>query len=164
LEISEEELYRGVSVDYLFNGERPLFGDLFEICGYINPNFPPTGKFNFSRLEELQFSQVDDYFAVQALSDEGDDVVIWLYPLIRNEAVDHHPGPFDGIRIEFNVLRNPGHRKGHFIKVCKNLERELNVSSDLSIEDIEAKIEAITAYWKAKNIESGSVEALEIDY
>jgi hypothetical protein len=153
VEISEKELYEGVSVDYVFIGDKPLFGDLFEVCGYVNPNFPPTGKFKFSDLEGLQFSQVDDYFGVRSLSDEGDDVVVWLYPIVEDEVVHHHPGPFDGMRIDYNVLRNPNHRNAHFIKICQALETKLNVSSNLSIEEM-----------KDNNIEQGSDGAMEIDY
>ena len=106
--VTENELYMGISVDYQFNKEKPSFGDLFEICGYINPNFPPTGKFNFTEFKELQFLQVDDYFGVQSLSDQDDedDIIIWLYPTVNNEVVEHYTGEFDGIRVEYNVLRN----------------------------------------------------------
>jgi hypothetical protein len=99
----------------LFTNPQPMFGDLFPICGDSHPNFPPTGSFEFERLADLQFSQVDDYFGVQANSDEGEDVPIWLYPLVDGEPVHHHPGPFDGVRLEYNVLRNPVRRAEHFL-------------------------------------------------
>src|SRR5687768_1500602 len=106
-ELSEEMLYAGVSVDILFGTHRPTFGDLFLICGQDHPRFPPSGRFAFDQLADLQFEQVDDYFGVPSLTDDGDDVVVWLYPLVAGEVVDHHPGPFDGIRLDYNVLRNP---------------------------------------------------------
>ena len=117
--LSEDDYYEGVFVDLIFNGEQPKFGDLFQICGYDNPNFTPSGNFPFDKLDELEFSQVDDYFGVQALSGEGDDVAVWLFPLINNEVVHHNPGPFHGLRISYNVLRNPIKRSKHFLLVVK---------------------------------------------
>ena len=70
MEINEKELYEGISIDYTFIGDKPLFGDLFQICGYDNPNFPPSGVFNFDSLKELQFSQIDDYFGVRSVADD----------------------------------------------------------------------------------------------
>jgi len=86
-ELTEEECYEGVGVDLVFENQGPTFGDLFVICGYENPNFPPSKNFHFDK-----FSQIDDYFGVQTLSDEGDDVSVWLFPLVDGEVVDHNPG------------------------------------------------------------------------
>ena len=163
-DVTEEEMYEGLTIDFQFNGEKPLFGDLFEICGYVNPNFPPTGNFSFSKFGDLQFSQVEDYFGVGSLTDEGEDVVVWLYPLVNNKVVDHNPGPFDGIRLEYNVLRNPIHRAEHFIKICRTFEIDLNVTLSRSIEEVKIRIQERTDYWKNKNIEPGSEKAMEIDY
>ena len=92
-EITEQECYEGVEVDLIFDGRGPMFGDLFTICGFENPNFPPSREFPFEKFEDLQYSQVDDYFGVETLSDEGDDIAVWLYPLVNGQIVDHHPGP-----------------------------------------------------------------------
>ena len=81
-DLPEELLYEGVIVDIAFGVPGPMFGDLFLICGYDNPNFPPSGRYAFDTLEDLQFSQVDDYFGVESMADDGDDVVVWLYPLV----------------------------------------------------------------------------------
>src|SRR6266404_2192821 len=118
-DLPEGLLYGGVSVDVLFADPRPSFGDLFLICGETHPRFPPTGEFGFERLADLQFEQVDDYFGIRSLTDEGDDVPIWLYPVVDGEAVNHHPGPFDGVRLEFSVLRNPVHRAEHFLRCVR---------------------------------------------
>lgn len=56
-DLPKNALYEGAEVDFQFGEVRPGFGDLFEICGYENPNFPPSGKFDFEALSELQFSQ-----------------------------------------------------------------------------------------------------------
>jgi hypothetical protein len=85
-----------VQLDLSFSGAKPSFGDLFQICGDTHPRFPPSGHFDFQSLADLGIEQVDDYFAV---TDDGDPV-IWIFPLVGGEVVDHHPGPFDGLRLE----------------------------------------------------------------
>ena len=161
--MTEEELYEGISVDFKFTKTGPVLGDLFTICGYENPNFPPLKKYPFEKLTDLQFSQIDDYFGVQNLSDEGDDVVIWLYPLIDDEIVDHHTGPFEGLRISYNILRNPSRMAKHLYLVIQKFEEILGVSSSVSLENVKEKVNSIQQYWTKKNITPGSVEALEID-
>src|SRR5260370_26031911 len=115
-DLPDDMLYQGVSIDIAFGPSRPVFGDLFLICGDIHPKFPPSGAFGFDSLADLQFEQVDDYFGVRSLNDEGDDVPIWLYPLADGEAVYHHPDPFDGVRLDYNILRNPVRRADHYLK------------------------------------------------
>ena len=83
-------------VDLLFLTPKPSFGDVFLICGEQHPKFPPTGSFGFNELSDLGIEQVDDYFAICA---EGEPVV-WIFPLVKGQAVAHHQGPYDGIRIE----------------------------------------------------------------
>ena len=46
-DIPEDVLYQGISVDIAFGDSRPVFGDLFLICGDTHPNFPPSGSFAF---------------------------------------------------------------------------------------------------------------------
>jgi hypothetical protein len=170
-DLPESALYEGVEVDLLFKDPLPGFGDLFLICGYENPNFPPSGNFNFHLLEYLQFSQVDDYFGVQSLSDEGDDVVVWLYPLVAGSVVDHHPGPFDGLRVAYNVLRNPLNRAERFIHVIEAFLEKLRVELRYrtreergGLSDIKRDIEAIAEYWQGQSISVGSDDALCVDY
>lgn len=161
--------YEGIVVDLLFGDDRPEFGDLFTICGYENPNFPPSGRFDFKRFENLQFSQVDDYFGVQTTSGEGDDVAVWLFPLVDGEIVHHHPGPFDGIRLGYNVLRNPIERSEHFIMSVKTLSERLPVNMVYrgwlgGLEQIKKDIQAIESSWRGEGIEVGTHEALEVDH
>lgn len=91
-------------VDLTFGSVKPGFGDVFLLCGDRHPDFPPTGCFGFDQLANLGIEQVDDYFAVSA---DGDPVV-WIFPLVKGQVVAHHPGPFDGIRIE---LGDRSHRE-----------------------------------------------------
>lgn len=91
-------------IDLLFRDPKPMFGDLFTICGDEHPDFPPTGNFSFATLAALGIEQTDDYFAVHV----DVDPVIWIFPLIKGQVVEHHPGPFDGLRLS---LDRPSHKK-----------------------------------------------------
>lgn len=82
--------------DLMFVGAKPTFGDLFLVCGQTHPSFPPTGQHKFAELADLGFDQVDDYFAICR---DGDPQV-WLYPLVNGRIVEHHAGPYDGVRLE----------------------------------------------------------------
>ncbi len=172
--LPEDMLYQGVSVDIAFDNPRPSFGDLFRICGDTHPRFPPTGEFHFDRLAELQFDQVDDYFGVRSLTDEGDDVPVWLFPLVGGEVVDHHPGPFDGVRLSYNVLRNPERRADHFLRCVQEFaalgvgvayrSRVVSLGSPPDLSPVQADIAAIAQHWAAEGIVVGSHDALVIDY
>jgi len=174
-ELDDEAMHEGVAVDLIFRGDGPTFGDLVVMCGYENPSFPPSGRFDFAAFENLQFTQVDDYFGVQSLSDVGDDVAIWLYPLADGEVVHHHPGPFEGLRLTYCPLRNPPSRGEHFLTVVSRLASELPV--DLfyqtrklqlpvpdAVEQLRRDIAAIEAHWNQAGIPPGSSAALAIDF
>lgn len=173
-DLSENMLYEGVSIDIGFGPAKPMFGDLFLICGDRHPGFSPSGTFAFDRLADLQFDQADDYFGVRTLNDEGDDVAIWLYPLIDAEPVHHNPGPFDGIRLSYNVLRNPARRADHYLKCVAAFAEfgannfycsrgiELGMPPDLS--PVRADIDAIVRSWASRGIVVGSDAALEVDF
>ncbi|SFB81771.1 hypothetical protein [Streptomyces aidingensis] len=107
-------------VDVLFTkAQRPRFGDLFLICGYENPNFPPRDP-RWASLGDLQFEQVDDYFAVRVY---GDEPVIWLYPLVAGAEVHHHPGPFDGLRLTYVPELHSEERAAHFAHAVDGFSR-----------------------------------------
>jgi hypothetical protein len=173
-DLTDDLLYQGASVDIAFGPHRPKFGDLFQICGARHPNIPPTGNFTFDSLGDLQFEQIDDYFGVRALNDEGDDVPIWLYPLVEGEPVYHHPGPFDGVRLDYNILRNPARRADHYLMCVAALAKfgsstfyrsrgqELGSPPDLSM--LRADIDAVRKHWSSQGIEVGSSEALRQDF
>jgi hypothetical protein len=108
-----------MQVDLEFGTVKPSFGDVFELCGDTHPRFPPSGQFEFGSLADLGIEQVDDYFAV---TDDGDPV-IWVFPLVAGEIVDHHPGPFDGLRLE---LSEPGHEE-RFERCVARFKEALNL-------------------------------------
>lgn len=83
-------------VDLMFVDAKPAFGDLFLVCGRTHPSYPPSGQYQFAELSDLGFDQVDDYFAICS---DGDPQV-WLYPLVNGHVVEHHAGPYDGLRLE----------------------------------------------------------------
>ena len=83
-------------VDLAFDIIKPSFGDVFLLCGFDHPLFPSTGNFGFGELADLGVEQVDDYFAIC----EDGDPFIWIFPLMRGNVIEHHPGPYDGLRIE----------------------------------------------------------------
>ena len=167
-------LTEGASIDIYFAPERPIFGDLVLVCGYKHPTFPPSGKFAFDSLADLQFDQVDDYFGVRSLNDEGAQVPIWLYPLVDGEPVDHHPGPFDGVRLDYNILRNPIRRAEHYLTCVAAFakfgartlyrSREIDLGSPPDLSGVRADIDAVVQHWAAQSIEVGSTESLEIDF
>ena len=170
--VSDEKFYDGVVVEIAFSDRRPTFGDLFEICGDIHPNFPPTGTFQFSALADLQFEQVDDYFGVRSLTDEGDDVVVWLFPLVEGVPIHHHDGPFDGLRLKYNVLRNPVRHADHFLRCVQELAAigsavkycgdELDNGHDVG--PIRRDIDTIVRHWASKGNVVGSSQALQLDH
>ena len=107
-------------IDLTFDGEKPHFGDVFLLCGDQHPRFLPTGAPGFDELTDLGVEQVDDYFAICA----DDEPVVWIYPLVKGQVVHHHPGPFDGIRIEL-VDRS---RKKLWIKCMTRFKETLRVT------------------------------------
>ena len=171
---SDEMLYSGVSVEVTFEGRRPTFGDLFCICGEPHPRFPPSGFFHFETLEDLQFSQVDDYFGVRSLGEEGDDVAIWLYPILHNEPVHHSSGPFEAVRIEFCVLRNPVRHASHFLQCIERIaalgssvhyrSRDISLGRPPHLASVKNDIDMIVEHWSNVGILVGSGAALEIDF
>lgn len=170
--VLETAVYSGVTIDLIFNDKQPMFGDLLLICGYTHSNFPASGNFQFDKLSQLGFSQVDDYFGIR--KDDG-RVLVWLYPLVGNEDVYHHPGPFTGLRLKYSILRNSPEHMSLFLKVVRLFTQYLDVKvlynlrntnlghpPDMTI--VEHDIGQIIGFWKEKNIETGSEEALKIAY
>jgi hypothetical protein len=173
-ELPEDLLYQGVSVDIAFADPQPSFGDLFRICGDTHRLFPPTGEFGFERLADLQFEQVGDYFGVRSLTDEGTDVPIWLYPVVDGEPVHHHAGPFDGVRLEYSVLRNPVRRAEHFLRCVHEFaalgsgvryrSRNRLLGSQPDLTPLRDDIAAVVQHWAEQGVTVGSSDALAVDY
>ena len=162
------------SVDVRFVAPGPVLGDLLLMCGRTDPGFPPSGRFAFDSLTGLGFEQVDDYFGVRAPDGEGSDVPVWLYPLVNDQPMDHHAGPFTGIRLEYSVLRNPLRRAQHFLKCVEAfaafgtrvhyVSRGIDPSMPTDLEQVRADIDDVALYWADEGIEVGSDDALEADF
>lgn len=169
---TDEMLHAGIRVDFLFPKRGPKFGDLLLACERKHPRFPPTKSLHFEQLADLQFDQVDDYFGVRGFGGEGDDVPIWLFPLIGGEPVHHHEGPFEGMRLAYNVLRNPEYRVEHFL-TCVNrfatiAGRIVYRGEEVAAAELEGRVRgdiaAVVQHWVGEGIVVGSNEALEIDF
>jgi hypothetical protein len=164
----------GIAVDLCFEGEKPTFGDLLQICGDTHPEFPPSGRFNFKALSPHGFQQVDDYYGIKSSGKEGTDVVIWLFPLVGGEEVCHHHGPYDGVRLAFNILLNSPRRAKDFTKVISAFAQTLKTRNRYPLRDldlgnppdlgvIEQDIEKVIQFWKSQGIKPGSEAALEVE-
>jgi hypothetical protein len=167
--MTEDFALESLTVDVVFNNDKPLFGDLFLICGGKHPLFPPTRKFNLESIATFGFEQVDDYFGIRSKNEDGDDVTIWLYPMIKNLDVYHHPGPFDAVRLDYNVLRNPWSKLELFLSVIQAWQALPHTTSHYKskqenvLERLRKDAEIIQKYWQEQGITIGSSEALEMD-
>jgi len=169
----EDAAYEGLSVDLVFSGDGPLFGDLFLLSGDEHPSFSPSGRFPFRELAHLGFQQVDDYFGIPSEADEGDDVVVWLFPVVDGDTVDHHPEPYSAVRLDYSVLRNPVNTLGAFLRCVEVLVSHLDVQLVYSTRDTKLSLAAalaaiksdalqIVEHWSSEGITPGSSEALEV--
>lgn len=172
--LPESLLYQGIEIDIFFDTFQPNIGDLLLLCDIRSPKTPPSGKFSFDLLADLQFDKIDDYFGIRTIGEEGADVAVWLYPLIKGQPVCNHPGPFDGFRLSYNILRNPIRRAYHFLKCvaeigdfgCQTIyrNRTIDLGTPPQLSGVHADIDAVVSYWSAKGIKVGSDKALEIDF
>ena len=145
-----------------------------QICGELHPSLPTSEQFDFKPLADLGFSQIDDYFGIPSKSDDGDDVIVWLFPLKGGQAVHHDPGSFDGVRLTYSVLSNPTSRQPLFEQVLKTMaslthSSPLYVARDLELGPpdlsmLVADMDSIAKHWREQGIEPGSDEAMQIDY
>ncbi|WP_299123868.1 hypothetical protein [uncultured Winogradskyella sp.] len=162
--------FEGIRIDFQFNSDKPTFGDLFLIVGFENPDYLPNSR-EFEKLVELEFEQVDDYFGIRNKTDIGDDIKIWLFPIINGEEVYDNQGPFDAIRITYGVLRNDQKTAKLFKKIFDSINSKLDVTPTIEgkrIENFEEINEIITKtiqYCKEElKVEPGSVKALQLDW
>jgi hypothetical protein len=123
----------------------------------------------------LGFEPADDYLGIRNDGDAGDDVVVWLFPIVDDQEVDHHPGPFHALRLSYSVLRNPVVKAAVFHSAVEELGRVFGVPGEYSLRGtrlgspadlavLRKDIDAIVEHWRSKGIEPGSDEALEVDY
>lgn len=162
--------FEGINIDFKFNSDKPTFGDLFLIVGYENPNFPPNSK-EFENLQDLGFDQVDDYFGIRNDSDIGDDVKIWMFPLIDGEEVYHNEGPFDAIRLNYMVVRNDTKTADLFEKTFNSVTANLNVTPRFNgqpidgFANIKKTINETIQYCRQElKVEPGSDESLQLEW
>ncbi|RYX85840.1 hypothetical protein EON83_03545 [bacterium] len=171
----EEVIYHGFNIRLSFLYEKPTFGDLFMIRGFDHPLFPPTDRFNFAALENLGFDQVDDYFGIPNHEEDGGDVKVWLSPLVNDQSVYHHHGPFDGLELSYCARRNPPHNTRLFLEVISEFAQRLPVdvlytlrNQDLgnppNLASVRKDIEHVIAYWRAQDIEPGSSAAMRLTF
>lgn len=162
--------FEGINIDFKFKSDKPTFGDLFLIVGYENPNFLPTSR-EFENLQNLGFEQVDDYFGIRNTSDIGDDIRIWLFPIINGEEVYHNEGPFDAIRLNYVIVRNNKETAVLFEKAFNAIKAKLNVSPTLkgqtidNYDNIKKTINETIKYCReVLKVEPGSNEALQLEW
>jgi hypothetical protein len=162
--------FEGISVDFNFKSDKPTFGDLFLIVGYENPNFPPNSS-EFESLQNLGFEQVDDYFGIRNTGDIGDDVKIWMFPIINDEEVYHNEGPFDAIRLNYVIVRNNEETEVLFEKAFNSITTNLNVTPTLNgqpinnYDNIKKTIKDAIQYCKQElKVEPGSDNALQFEW
>ena len=166
----EELAFEGINIDFRFKNDKPTFGDLFLICGYDNPNFPANSK-EFEKLSELKFEQVDDYFGIRNPTEIGDDVLVWLFPIINDEEVYHNEGPFDAIRINYVVIKNEKAKTKLVEDIYNSFNKHLDVDVYFEgnrIDDYSAiskKLTEVIEYCdKELKVEPGSDKAMELEW
>ncbi len=162
--------HEGIRIDFEFNSDKPTFGDLFLIVGFENPDRPHNSR-EFEKLAELEFEQVDDYFGIKNKTEIGDDVKIWLFPIINGEEVYHNQGPFDAIRITYGVLRNDQKTAELYEKIFHSINSNLDVTPMFegkrieNFEEINKIITKTIQYCKTElKVEPGSDKALQLDW
>ena len=158
-----------ILIDFKFKQDKPGFGDLFLVTGTEHPKYPAKTR-NFENLAHLGFEQLDDFFGVLNEEESGDDVVVWLFPMIRDEEVLNHPGPFDAVRLSYSALRNVPGKAATILEECYDLLKEnfdvqviFNEKVITDFAPVEEKIEEIVTYWRGEGIEPGSEAALLLE-
>ncbi|HVI45691.1 MAG TPA: hypothetical protein VM802_12520 [Chitinophaga sp.] len=158
-----------ILIDFRFaTKDKPRLGELFLITGETHPKFPPRNN-AFEQLAPLGFEQLDDFFGILNEEEAGDDVLVWLFPMINGEEVFHHSGPFDAVRLSYSALRNTPAN----ISLLQNCFESIQKMPDVevffddkkisSFEPIKQKADEIVAHWRANNIEPGSEQSLLIE-
>ncbi|CAL1516906.1 hypothetical protein [Chitinophaga sp. MM2321] len=158
-----------ILIDFRFVAkEKPRFGELFLITGEEHPKFPPRNK-AFEQLAPLGFEQLDDFFGILNGEEEGDDVLIWLFPMINGEEVFHNSGPFDSIRLSYSALRNAPVNISllndcfNTLKDMPDVEVFFEENRIAAFDPVQKKADEIIAHWRANKIEPGSDQSLLIE-
>ena len=84
-----------------------------------------------------------------------------------------HAGPITGVRLEYNILRNPLRRARHFLKCVQAFamfgtrvhyrSRAMDLTMPTDLEQVRADIDDVALYWEDEGIEVGSDDALGAD-
>lgn len=166
-----DELVNGsVNVVFEFSKGSPAFGDLFLLTGEVHSRFPPHSGAPFQELSSLGFRQVDDYFAI---ADADGEPTIWLYPMLDGHPVHHHPGPFSGINIEFNLLAHPVSEIEVFLSVIDAMSRRLDaqafwgdrrepLTKEALVPTVKNRLDEAMRHWERQGITPGSEAAITI--
>ena len=158
-----------IITDISFIGEKPVFGDLLAMTGIQDSKFPVKNE-NFLKLAALGIEQADDFFSIPNENyDFGDDNILWIIPLIKKTEVWHNPGPYDGLRFTYDILRNSEENMEVYLNCIKKFIDLFQVSiyyrgqKQENLEKIKGDIESTVKELLENDIKPGSEEALTID-
>jgi len=160
----------GINIEFIFNSNKPTFGDLYLITGSEDTKFPPKNR-QFEKLNSLEIEFIDGaYYGIKNENKIGDGVTLWLFPM-KNGKVEYTDidAPFDSILMEYTVLSNKEKSAELVKKVFFAFKDNLDVKilfegkevNDYGI--IETRINDIIQLCKTElKVEPGSDEALKI--
>ena len=159
-----------IITDINFTGEKPVFGDLLAMTGIENSKFPVKNE-NFLKLGSLGIEQADDFFAVPNKNDDfGDDMIFWIIPLIKKTEVWHNPGPYDGLRFVYNILRNREENVKIYLDCLETFIKFFSVSiyyrgqKQENLEKIRYDMEDTIKELQKNGLKPGSKESAELEY
>ena len=157
-----------IITDIGFIKEKPVFGDLLAMTGIEDSRFPIKNE-NFLKLDSLGIEQADDFFAVpNENNDFGDDVILWIIPLIKKTEVWHDPGPYDGLRFTYDILRNAEENVKVYLNCLETFIKLFSVSiyyrgqKQENLEKIKYDIEDTIQELKKNGLKPGSGESMEL--
>lgn len=150
------DVYQGITIDFSFSekSKRAYFGDLLELCHTATASYNRGYAYTFDDWPTLALSQIDDYFGF--ILDDDNESIIWLYPISNHQVVDHSNGPFDGIRLEYNVLQLPINSKKVFLAIITALHDLFSFSEKKQTEALDSIINQIHTIGLQHGIEPGS--------
>ena len=155
-----------IIADISFIGEKPVFGDLLAMTGIEDSKFPIKNE-NFLKLCDLGIEQSDDFFTIPNENiDFGDDNILWIIPLIKKTEVWHNPGPYDGLRFTYDILRNREENKEIYLNCLEKFINLFSVSvsyrgeKQKNLEKIKKDIEKTIKELLENDVKPGSEEAL----
>jgi len=160
----------GIGIEFIFQSNKPTFGELFLITGSEDPKFPAKNH-QFEKLNSLDISFIDyAYYGIKNDNKIGDGVTIWLFPMKNGDTeYDDYNAPFDSVFMEYTVLSNTEKSselvKKVFFAFKDNIDVKIvfegKVVNDYKI--IENRINEIIEVCRTElKVEPGSEEALKL--